>query len=66
MEDIVHAFGSVDKELQIAMNEQVARSDFANLALQLIDYSCFMLPSFDGEVCLLPQQGVLAGDAFFG
>ena len=64
LEDIVHAFGSVDKELQIAMNEQVARRDFANLTLQRIDYSCFMLRIFDGEVCLLPQQGVLAGDLF--
>ena len=57
LEDIVNAFGSVDKELQIAMNEQVARSDFANLTLQRIDYSCFMLRAFHGEVCLPHSRG---------
>ena len=66
LEDIVHAFGSVDKELQIAMNEQVARCDFANLTLQRIGYSCFMLRTFYGEVSLLPQQGGSGQRPFFG
>ena len=54
----------MDKDLRIEMNEQVARSDFANLTLQRIHYSVYMLRTFDGEVCLLPQQWVLAGDLF--
>ena len=63
-EDIVNAFGSVDKLLQEEVNSEVAQADFANLTQQRIDYSCFVLRTFDGDICLLPQQGVLAGDPY--
>ena len=32
--DIVNAFGSVDKQLQIAVNAEVVQEEFANLSLQ--------------------------------
>ena len=61
-EDITNAFGSVDKLLQEKVNSEVAHADFTNLTQQRIDYCCFVLRTFDGDICLLPQQGVLAGD----
>ena len=63
-EDITIAFGAVDKLLQEEVNSEVAQADFTNLTQQRIDYCCFVLRTFDGDICLLPQQGVLAGDTF--
>ena len=64
VEDIANAVGSLTIEVLGENVPSLTTLQYETIARQRHDQSCFKIKCFDGQCCVLPGQGVLAGDPF--